>query len=50
MNLAAGDWVVEDPSAMSITKVDITAMVDINESEIEGLGQMGYPFVLTRKK
>ena len=50
MKLTAGDWVNKDPSALSITKNDISAVVDINESEIEGLGQSGYPFVLTKKK
>ncbi len=48
MNLTAGDWVNKDSSALSITKNDITAILYINESEIDGLGQEGYPFVLKK--
>lgn len=47
MNLTAGDWVNKDSNALSITKNDISTVVNINESKIEGLGQSGYPFVLT---
>ena len=48
MKLEAGDWVVKDSSALSVTKIDITAIIDLEEAEIEGLGQETSPFVLTR--
>lgn len=48
MNLTAGDWINKDSSAMSITKKDITAILYIEDSKINGLGQKGVPFIVER--
>lgn len=48
MNLDAGDWVVKDSSALSVTKIDITAVMDLENAEIEGLGQETSPFVVKK--
>ena len=50
LRLKAGDWVVEDPSALSISKIDIFAYIYLNESEIEGTCQEGNVFNLKREK
>lgn len=46
MKLTAGDWVNEDSSALSITKQDITAILCVDDSIINGLGQEGKPFTV----
>ena len=48
MKLEAGDWVVKDSSALSVTKIDITAVIDVENAEIEGLGQETSPFVVKK--
>ena len=48
MKLDAGDWVVKDSSALSVTKIDITAVMDLENAEIEGLGQETSPFVVKK--
>ncbi len=48
MKLDAGDWVVKDSSALSVTKTDITAVMDLENAEIEGLGQEKSPFVVKK--
>lgn len=48
MKLDAGDWVVKDSSALSVTKTDITAVMDLENAEIEGLGQENSPFVVIK--
>lgn len=48
MKLDAGDWVVKDLSALSVTKTDITAVMDLENAEIEGLGQENSPFVVKK--
>lgn len=46
IKLEAGDWINKDSSASSFTKRDINAYLMIEEAELNGLGQNGYPFVV----
>ena len=48
IHLSPGDWVVEPDDPLSITKVDITAHLMVDEATMYGLGQEGNPFVLTK--
>lgn len=47
MNLIAEDWINEDSSPFM--KTDIRANVFISDMKIEGLGQHGYPFTVTKE-
>lgn len=44
MKLTAGSWVNQPVNPLSITKSDISALLYIDDSKIEGLGQEGCPF------
>jgi len=46
IELVAGDWVVEPSQHLSITKVDISAYLLVEDSTIQGLGQEGNVFIV----
>ncbi|MCM1288796.1 MAG: hypothetical protein NC240_10850 [Clostridium sp.] len=48
INLSPGDWVVEPDHYLSVTKVDITAYLMVDEATMYGSGQEGAPFIITR--
>lgn len=50
IKLTAGDWIDKPESASTIGKSDITARFCVDSSVIEGLGQKGYPFTVTKEK
>jgi hypothetical protein len=49
IKLEAGDWISKDSSAFSFTKSDINAYLMLEDAEINGLGQSGYPFVVEKE-
>lgn len=49
IKLESGDWISKDSSAFSFTKSDINAYLMLEDAEINGLGQSGYPFVVEKK-
>ncbi len=48
ISLTAGEWIEKPTSALSIEKQDISARLVVEESYIEGVGQCGYPFKVTK--
>jgi hypothetical protein len=48
MNLVAGDWVNQPANPLSIAKIDIGAMLYVDDSKIVGRGQEGNIFTVSR--
>jgi len=48
MQLAAGDWIIKDSKALSVTKIDVWAILKIDKSQIHGIGQESCSFVVSQ--
>ncbi len=49
ISLEAGEWIVEQPNAMSTAKADITAWLSIEEGNITGIGHSTCSFNMTKQ-